>query len=131
MGVTTHAFLLTPYIEPFVKNIKQKKLYQTRKKCVIGNDVWIGRNVQLINGVKIGNGAIIGAGAIVTKDIPDYAIAVGVPAKIIGYRFDKDTIVKLNQIKWWDWDRKKIEECYDDFLDIKVFISKHYNNVED
>lgn len=128
MAVSTHAFLLTPYIEPFIKNKKQKELYQSREKCKIGNDVWIGRNVQIINGVTIGNGAIVGAGAIVTKDIPDYAIAVGVPARVVGYRFSEEVIAKLNQIKWWDWDRKKIEECYDDFLDIEVFINKHYKN---
>lgn len=48
----------------------------------IGNDVWLGRNVIIMPGVKIGNGVIIGAGAVVTKDIPDYTIACGVPAKI-------------------------------------------------
>ena len=53
---------------------------------VIGNDVWIGRRVMIMPGVKIGNGAVIAAGAVVTKDVPDYAIVGGVPAKIIKYR---------------------------------------------
>jgi acetyltransferase-like isoleucine patch superfamily enzyme len=52
----------------------------------IGDDVWMGVGVRIIDGVKIGNGCIIGAGAVVTKDIPDYAIAAGVPAKVIGSR---------------------------------------------
>lgn len=56
------------------------------KGITIGNDVWMGVGVRIIDGVKIGNGCIIGAGAVVTKDIPDFSIAVGVPAKIISNR---------------------------------------------
>lgn len=52
----------------------------------IGNDVWIGTRVIIMPGVKIGNGVIIGAGVVVTKNVPDYAIVGGVPAKIISYR---------------------------------------------
>ena len=52
----------------------------------IGNDVWIGGRVIILPGVKVGNGAIIGAGAVVTKDVPDYAIVGGNPAKVIRMR---------------------------------------------
>lgn len=76
---------------------------ELNKPCYIGNDVWIGRNVMIKNGIKIGNGAIIGAGAVVTKDVPDYAIVAGVPAKIIKYRFDENTIKLLLESKWWDY----------------------------
>ena len=55
---------------------------------VIGNDVWIGAGCKILGGVTIGNGSVIGAGSVVTKDLPPYAIAVGVPAKIIKYRND-------------------------------------------
>ncbi len=58
----------------------------SRKKVIVGNDVWIGTRVIILPGVTIGNGVIIGAGAIVTKDIPDYAVVVGNPARIIRYR---------------------------------------------
>jgi maltose O-acetyltransferase len=51
----------------------------------IGNDVWIGFNASIMKGVKIGQGAIIGSNAVIIKDIPEYGIAVGNPAKIIGY----------------------------------------------
>jgi len=52
----------------------------------IHDGVWIGANVCILDGVTIGGGAIVGAGSVVTRDIPDYAIAVGVPAKVIKYR---------------------------------------------
>lgn len=55
-------------------------------KVTIGNDVWIGMRSIIMPGVKIGNGVVIGAGAVVTKDIPDYAVVGGVPAKIIRFR---------------------------------------------
>ena len=57
-----------------------------KEPVVIGDDVWIGRRVMIMPGVKIGNGCIIGAGAVVTKDIPDYSVAGGVPAKIVKNR---------------------------------------------
>ena len=52
----------------------------------IGNDVWIAANVTILKGVNIGDGAVIGAGAVVIKDVPDYAIVVGNPARIVKYR---------------------------------------------
>lgn len=57
-----------------------------KKAVIIGSDVWIGNRVIILPGVKIGNGVIIGAGSVVTKDIPDFAVVGGVPAKIIKYR---------------------------------------------
>ena len=56
------------------------------QRLTIGNDVWIGRRVMAMPGVRIGNGAIVAAGAVVTKDVPDYAIVGGVPAKVIRFR---------------------------------------------
>lgn len=56
------------------------------KPVMIGNDVWIGQRAMIMAGVTIGNGVVIGAGSIVTKDIPDYAVVGGVPAKVLKYR---------------------------------------------
>lgn len=72
------------------------------KKTIIGNDVFIGANVTVLDGVIIGDGAIIGAGAVVSKDIPPYAVAVGVPAQVKKYRFDGKTISRLLETRWWD-----------------------------
>ena len=52
----------------------------------IGKDCWIGTGAKILKGVNIGDGAIVGANAVVTKDVPDYAIVVGIPAKILKYR---------------------------------------------
>jgi virginiamycin A acetyltransferase len=75
---------------------------------IIHNDVWIGFNSLIMPGVKIGNGAIIASGSVVSKDVPDYAIVAGNPAKLIRYRFDEPTIQKLLEISWWNWDYEKI-----------------------
>ena len=56
------------------------------KRVIIGDDVWIGTNAIVLDGVSIGSHAIVAAGAVVTKDVPEYAIVGGVPAKIIRIR---------------------------------------------
>ena len=62
----------------------------TYGKVLIKKNAWIGMNVTISPGVTIGKYAVIGAGAVVTKDIPDYAVAVGVPAKVIKYLDPKE-----------------------------------------
>ena len=68
----------------------------------IGNDVWIGANAIIMDNITIGDGAIIGAGAVVTKNIPPFSIALGVPAKVIKYRFNAQEIDFLVQLQWWN-----------------------------
>lgn len=96
------------------------------ERIKIGNDVWLGRNVIITNYANIGNGVIAGAGAVITKDVPDYAVVVGVPARIIRYRFSPKEIEALNKIAWWDWADEEIRERYNDFyLLVQEFINKY------
>lgn len=79
-----------------------KETHNPYDQTYIGNDVWLGNNVLVKGGVCIGNGAVVGAGAVVTKNIPPYAVVGGVPAKIIKYRYDRETITYLEELKWWN-----------------------------
>lgn len=76
----------------------------TQQDCIIGNDVWIGSNAVIRRGVKIGNGAVIGANSFVNKDVGDFEIVAGSPAKFIKKRFDEKTIKIINDSNWWDLD---------------------------
>lgn len=112
--------------EWFFEGVQPHSNVSKTRRCVIGNDVWLGRNVTITNGANIGNGVIAGAGAIITKDVPDYAIVVGAPARIIRYRYSPEQIEALNRIQWWDWTDDEIRERYEDFyLPIEEFIEKY------
>ena len=84
------------------------KSYPSKGDTIIGNDVWIGHDATIMPGVQIADGAIIATKAVVTKDVEPYTIVGGNPAKPIRKRFSEATISKLLQLKWWDWDIKKI-----------------------
>lgn len=122
--VTTHAFIYSVEKNPEL-NEPKFNVFDFTKKSVIGNDVWLGKNVIITNGAKIGNGVIAAAGAVITKDVPDYAVVAGVPARILRFRFTPEQIEELNEIAWWNWSNEKIKTCYDDFLNIDTFIEKH------
>jgi acetyltransferase-like isoleucine patch superfamily enzyme len=83
---------------------------QERKKTFIANDVLIGANVFIRDGIKIGNGAIIGANSFVNRDVLDYEIVGGVPARHLKFRFEKLNINRLLEDKWWDWEIEKIKK---------------------
>jgi acetyltransferase-like isoleucine patch superfamily enzyme len=68
------------------KNKLIREQAHIRAPIVIGDDVWIGANCAILKGVTIAKGVVIGAGSVVTRDIPEYGIAVGNPARVIRYR---------------------------------------------
>lgn len=74
----------------------------------IGHDAWLGYRTLILPGCKrIGIGAVVGAGAVVTKDVPDFAIVGGNPAKVIRYRFEPQVISAILASQWWE---KPIDE---------------------
>ncbi len=89
-----------------------------KEPAKIGNDVWIGENVFFVGGVTIGDGAVVLAGAVVTKDVPPYAVVGGVPAKVLKYRYDEETIRFLLDIKWWDMDKDFLREHWELLCDV-------------
>jgi hypothetical protein len=100
-------------LRPFRKN---------RSGNRIGNDVWIGANAVIMRGVTIGDGAVIGAGAVVTKDVPPYAVMVGVPAKQIRSRFDPEIVDGFREIRWWDFDLRSAPLAELSQCDVAEFI---------
>lgn len=93
-------------------------------QTIIGNDVFIGANVTVLDGVTIGDGAVIGAGAVVSKSIPPYAIAGGVPAKIINYRFNEETVAIFLRKKWWEGNDASLQRIEELFFEIDTFINQ-------
>lgn len=77
----------------------------------IGGDVWMGDRSIVMPGIRIGHGAVIGSGSVVTKDVPDYAIVAGVPAKVIRYRFTEEQIEGLLETQWWEWPEDEVREA--------------------
>ena len=84
----------------------------------IGNDCWIGERVSIVGGCSIGDGAVVLTGAVVTKDVPPYAVVGGVPAKILKYRYDEDTVKWLRGIRWWDKPLEWLRENYELLCDM-------------
>jgi acetyltransferase-like isoleucine patch superfamily enzyme len=85
----------SPYEHNFDDLSKPIRMQGLRSKgpIVVEDDAWLGVGVRVLQGVTIGSGAIIGAGAVVTEDVPPYAIAAGVPARVIGYRGGREPAV--------------------------------------
>jgi chloramphenicol O-acetyltransferase type B len=75
---------------------------------VIGNDVWIGHGATVLAGVTVGDGAVLGARTVVSKAVAPYAVVVGNPARIIGYRFESGIRERLLALRWWDWSDEEI-----------------------
>ena len=88
-----------------------KNTFDEQRVTNMGNDVWIGARVFIRDGVRIGNGALIAAGAVITADVPDYAIAGGVPGKVIRYRFPEEVVRQLLALEWWNWGEDRLREA--------------------
>lgn len=122
--ITSYPFINRKTVDPELLEIK-KTLHQ-KKGITLGNDVWIGLNAVILPNVKIGSGAIVAAGSVVTKDVPDYALVAGVPARIIKMKYSEKEIQRFLEIAWWDWSEEEICKNKKDFyLSVDQFINKY------
>jgi phosphonate metabolism protein (transferase hexapeptide repeat family) len=93
----------------------------------VDHDVWIGHGAIVLPGRNIGTGAVVAAGAVVTKDVPDYCIVAGNPARPIRQRFPDVTAERLLRLGWWDWSHERLRLALPDFrtLPIEAFLDKY------
>ncbi|MDY0193554.1 MAG: CatB-related O-acetyltransferase [Aliarcobacter butzleri] len=133
--LTTHPMAYSESAEYLYGDLKVESSYildisNINTPVEVGNDCWIGTKTIIMDGVKIGHGAVIAAGAVVTRNVPPYAIVGGVPAKVIKYRFDQDTIDELLMIKWWDFPKEVITKLPFNNIAECIKILKSYQDTD-
>lgn len=107
LGQGNHSLNFVTTYQKLSKKIVNHSLNSS--PTIIKNDVWIGANAVILQGVVVGNGAVIGANSVVTKDIPDFAIVAGVPAKLLRYRFNKEEVDLIRESNWYNKDFSSAE----------------------
>ena len=102
------------------------RAYRQSKRVTIGNDVWIGHGAVIMPGISIGHGSVIGANAVVTRDVGNYTIVAGSPARPIRARFPAEIVERLLTLQWWDWPVAMIYRAMPDIqvLEISEFLDK-------
>ena len=82
-------------------------------ETIIGHEAYIGAGSFIKRGVRIGHGAVVGAGSIVTRDVPDYAMVVGTPARMVRMRFPEPLVERFLKLQWWLYDLAPHKTCVD------------------
>ncbi|WP_332675306.1 CatB-related O-acetyltransferase [Aromatoleum sp.] len=105
------ALSTSPFFGHFTERSTMKLADPVKRiRVKVGNDVWIGDRAIVLSGVTVGHGAVIAAGAVVNRDVPDFAIVGGVPARVIRYRFSGDIAQRLLDLRWWEFDPARLRE---------------------
>jgi phosphonate metabolism protein (transferase hexapeptide repeat family) len=99
------------------------------QRVTIGHDVWIGHGAIVLPGRRVGTGAVVAAGAIVTKDVADYMIVAGNPARPVRERFPAAIVERMRRLAWWDWTHEQLHIALPDFrtLSAAQFLEKYDN----
>ncbi len=97
------------------------------KDVIVDEDVWIGARVSLLNGVHIGRGAILGTGAVIRTSVPPYAIVIGNPAKVIGFRFTPQEIIEHEMALYPENERLPLELLEKNY---KKYFKDHYKEIK-
>ncbi len=105
--------------------------YDIFQETYIGNDVWIVEACKIKAGVHIADGAVIGMGSVLTKDVGPYEIWAGNPAKLIRKRFDDETIEKLLNTRWWNFDEDKVFKYAKTFNNPNEFLTVFEKNKDE
>lgn len=114
-----------------LKGMRAIPKFQRKGSIILQNDVWIGHGATIMAGVTLHNGSAVAANSVVTKDVPPYAIVAGNPAKVLRYRFDKETIDGLQKIAWWDWTPALQQTRREDFArPVSEFVDKYLPEAE-
>ncbi len=115
MKLPLHEFSFVKATAPFNEMIEEFGYIEghpaSKGDIIIGNDVWIASRCIILSGVHIGNGSVIAANTVVAKDVEPYTIFGGNPARVIRKRFDDQTIKKLEEIQWWNWEYEYIYDA--------------------
>ena len=133
LGGEHHAEYISTYRFPSYPPFKESAGSLADRQTVaggnvsIGNDVWIGHDALILSGVSLGDGVIVGAGSVVRQSAPPYALVVGNPARVAGFRFAPEQIEALLRIKWWDWSEERLIAAMPELMsdDIQGFIDRH------
>lgn len=95
---------------------------QEAKDVIVEEDVWLAANVTLLPGVTIGRGAIIGSGSVCRNSVPPYSIVIGNPAKVIGFKFSPEEVIKHEILLYREDERISLEKLTSNYN--KYFVNR-------